>query len=367
MAAVKECRAAGIEVKMITGDHVATAQAIARDMGIGGADPSALTGSQLGGLEGEDFDRVACGTSVFARVAPEQKYRLVESLQGSGAIVAMTGDGVNDAPALKRADIGVAMGKAGSDVAKDASDMVLTDDNFASIVAAVEEGRTVLGNLVKSLAYILPTNLGEGLVVMVALLGGYMLPITPVQILWINTVTTVTLALPLAWEPREAGIMDVPPRDPNTPIVSSGLIVRVITVGVYMVAAAFAIFLYERNVGAGIQEARTAAVSTIVAIEMFYLFQARSERIPVWRLGLFSNPYIWIGVPVVALLQLAFVYIPTMNFFFGSSSLGGDVWLRVLLVSFPVMIVVGIERAIMRKLRGGDEFAEAEPRACRRF
>lgn len=349
IAAVHECKGAGIEVKMITGDHVSTAHAIARDMGIGGVDPKSITGSQLADMTENEFDQTACSASVFARVAPEQKYRLVESLQNAGETVAMTGDGVNDAPALKKSDIGVAMGKAGSDVAKDASDMVLTDDNFASIVAAVEEGRTVLSNLLKALAYILPTSLGQGLIIVVALLGGYVLPVTPVQILWINTVTTVTLALPLAFEPREQGVMESPPRNPNAPILSTSLIIRTIDVGVYMVAAGFAIFVLERSKGAAIEEARTAVVSTIVAIGAFYLFQARSERIPIWKLGFFSNPYIWVGVPVVALLQLAFVYLPTMNFLLGSAPLPGWIWLRIMLVSIPVTLVIGIENAIRQR------------------
>lgn len=349
IAAVGECKSAGIDVKMITGDHVSTAHAIARDIGIGGVDPKSVTGAQLSEMDNAEFGSTACSASVFARVAPEQKYRLVEALQAGGEIAAMTGDGVNDAPALKKADIGVAMGRAGSEVAKDASDMVLTDDNFASIVAAVAEGRTVFSNLLKTLAFILPTNAGEGLIVIAAVLGGYMLPVTPVQILWINTVTAVTLALPLAFEPREPGTMQVPPRDPNAPIISKPLIVRILTVGVYMVVAGFAIFNFEVSGGMPVEEARTAAVTTIVAIEAFYLFQVRSERTPIWKLGFFSNPYVWIGVPVVALLQLAFIYLPTMNFFFGSAPLPGVVWLRVVLASIPVVLVVGVERAI----RGG--------------
>jgi cation-transporting ATPase F len=346
--AVRECKDAGIDVKMITGDHVSTARAVARDMGIGGTDLVSVTGSELAEMSGEEFDEIARSAAVFARVAPEQKYRLVESLQAAGEVAAMTGDGVNDAPALKKADIGVAMGKAGSDVAKDASDMVLTDDNFASIVAAVEEGRTVLSNLLKTLAYVLPTNLGEGLIILVALLGGYVLPVTPVQILWINTVTTVTLALPLAFEPREPGIMKAPPRDPDAPIMTAGLIVRIIDVGIYMVAAGFTVFLLERSMGGVIAEARTAAVTTIVGIETFYLFQARSEQTSLRKLGFFSNPYIWIGVLAVTLLQLAFVHLPAMNFFFGSTPLTGNTWFLVVLLSLPVTLVVGAERAIKR-------------------
>jgi Ca2+-transporting ATPase len=227
--------------------------------------------------------------------------------------------------------------------------MVLTDDNFASIVAAIEEGRTVFSNLLKSLAFILPTNAGEGMIIIVALLGGYALPVTPVQILWINTVTAVTLALPLAFEPKEPGLMELPPRNPDAPLLSRTLIRRIIVVGTYMVIAGFAVFAYERQAGVPKDQARTAAVTTIVAIEMFYLFVARSERVSVLRLGLFSNPYVWIGVPIVIILQLAFVYVPTLNFLFSSSPPPGHVWAHILLASFPVTLVVSLEKALRRR------------------
>jgi cation-transporting ATPase F len=365
VAAVRECAEAGVEVKMITGDHVSTARAIARDMGIGGIDPQSVTGSDLAEMDEEQFACTARSASVFARVAPEQKYRLVEALQSAGEIVAMTGDGVNDAPALKKADIGVAMGRAGSDVAKDASDMVLTDDNFASIVAAIEEGRTVLSNLLKTLAYILPTNLGEGMIIIVALLAGYALPITPVQLLWINTVTTITLSLPLAFEPREPGIMQSPPRRPDAPIISVPIIIRIVTVGFYMVAAVFVLHLWEQSMGASVSEARTAAVSTIVAIEAFYLLQARSERVPVWKVPLFTNPYIWVGVLAVVLLQLAFVYLPTMGMFFGTSPLSANIWLRIMLAAAPVLVVVSIERTLVKRFVRTDEYVSSDRPVCR--
>lgn len=351
IAAVNRCKVAGIEVKMITGDHVETAKAIARAMGIGGSNPRALTGSELANLNDEEFAAAAREVSVFARVAPEQKYRLVESLQNQGKIVAMTGDGVNDAPALKKADIGVAMGRAGSDVAKDASDMVLTDDNFASIVAAVEEGRTVFSNLVKSLAFILPTNLGEGLIIVAALVVGATLPITPVQILWINTVTAITLALPLAFEPKEPGIMGIPPRDPAQPIITGRLFTRILTVGFYIVLAGFAVFLYEKNIiGASDELARTAAVSTVVMIEVFYLFAARTEQVNIFKSGLLSNAYVWVGVTLVVLLQLAFVHTGLLNFVFKSEPLSAVGWLRVVVASLPVLLMVTAEKWIMNRL-----------------
>lgn len=343
---VRECKEAGIRVVMITGDHATTAQAIARELGIASGDSRTMTGSELAQLEDEEFAEAARSVQVFARVAPEQKYRLVESLQANRAIVAMTGDGVNDAPALKKADIGVAMGKAGSEVAKDASDMVLADDNFASIVAAVEEGRTVFSNLIKSLAYVLPTNIGEGAVIIVALLAGLVLPVTPLQILWINTVTAVTLALPLAFEPQEPGLMRLPPRHPDAPVLSKALIFRIGLVAAAMVIGAFLIFGWERGRGASLEEARTATVATIVAFEIFYLFSARSERIPVWKLKLFNNPYIWIGITTVIILQLAFTYLPALNFVFRSAPLPADVWIRIILVSFPILLIVGMEKSV---------------------
>lgn len=351
ISAVRECKEAGIQVKMITGDHVTTATAIARQIGID-HDVKAVNGSELAALSDEEFDRVANEASVFARVAPEQKYRLVEALQSRGNIVAMTGDGVNDAPALKKADIGVAMGKSGSDVAKDASDMVLTDDNFASIVAAVEEGRTVFSNLVKTLVYVLPTNAGEGLVIIAALLGGLVLPVTPVQILWINTVTAVALALPLAFEPKEAELMKMSPRRPNAPILTGDMLFRIGLVGTVMVLGTFLIFGYERSIGAPIAEARTAAVATIVAYEIFYLFSARSQYLPAWHMSLGGNPYVWGGIFLVILLQLGFTYIPVMNFFFGSAPLPWPAWWRIIAVSAPIILIVGLEKTIRLRRRG---------------
>ena len=220
--AVQKCHTAGIRVKMITGDHALTASSIARQVGL--HNPSdVVTGKALMEISDRELIDVADRTSVFARVTPEQKLRLVEALQAKGNVVAMTGDGVNDAPALKRADIGVAMGITGTDVAKEAADMVLTDDNFASIEAAVEEGRGIFDNLTKFIVWTLPTNLGEGLVIFAAIFAGVALPILPVQILWINMTTAVLLGLMLAFEPKEPGIMSRPPRDPKTPILTGVL------------------------------------------------------------------------------------------------------------------------------------------------
>jgi ATPase, P-type (transporting), HAD superfamily, subfamily IC len=260
ITAVHACQQAGIRVKMITGDHALTAAAIAEQIGIDGKrKPSVLTGRDIEQLPDDDFAEAADRTSVFARVTPEQKLRLVKALQSRGHIVAMTGDGVNDAPALKQADIGVAMGLAGTDVAREAADMVLTDDNFATIEAAVEEGRGVFDNLTKIIAWTLPTNVGEGLVILAAILIGSALPVLPVQILWVNMATVAALGMVLAAEGKEPGIMQRPPREPDAPILNNTLIWRTLAVGVLIMIGAFVLFEWELQSGASLAEARTVA------------------------------------------------------------------------------------------------------------
>ena len=250
---------------------------------------------------------------MFARVSPEQKLRLVEALQARGHVVAMTGDGVNDAPALRQADIGVAMGESGTEVAKDAADMVLTDDDFATIEAAVEEGRGVFDNLTKFIVWTLPTNMGEGLVILAAILLGAALPILPTQILWINMTTAVALGLMLAFEPKEPGIMTRPPRDPDQPLLTRALMVRILLVSTLLVAGSWWLFEWELANGASLAEARTAALNLFVVVEAFYLFSCRSLTRSVWRIGLFTNRWIIVGVTVQAIGQLAITYLPVMN------------------------------------------------------
>ncbi|MCX6032573.1 MAG: HAD-IC family P-type ATPase [Chloroflexi bacterium] len=266
--AVQAAQTAGIRVKMITGDHALTAGAIAQQIGLAPAGAQVLTGRELAALSDEQLITAAEETAVFARVSPEQKLRLVDALQACGHVVAMTGDGVNDAPALKQADIGVAMGVTGTDVTKEAADMVLTDDNFATIEAAVEEGRTVFDNLTKMIAWTLPTNLGEGLVILAAIVLGFALPILPIQILWINMMTSVLLGLTLAMEPGEPDIMRRPPRDPRAPILTRALVGRVVLVGLLILVAAFGLFELELSLGAGVEIARTVAVNAVVVIEI---------------------------------------------------------------------------------------------------
>ncbi len=346
--AVRNCHSAGIHVKMITGDHALTASAIAQQIGLRNAG-KVITGRELADITDSGLIDTVEDVSVYARVAPEQKLRLVEALQAKGNVVAMTGDGVNDAPALKRADIGVAMGITGTDVAKEASDMVLTDDNFASIEAAVEEGRGTFDNLTKFIVWTLPTNIGEGLVILAAVFVGATLPILPVQILWINMTTAVLLGLMLVFEPKEPGIMDRSPRDPKEPILTRVLIWRILIVGFLLLLGAFGLFKWELLGGALIAEARTVAVNVFVMGELFYLFNCRSLTKSVFEVGFFSNPWVFGGSAAMILLQMLFTYVPAMNTAFQSAPLGPASWVRILAVGSIVMVAVGIEKWFVRR------------------
>ncbi len=270
---VKACKTAGINIIMITGDHALTAFSIAKMMNILNKEDkfedTALNAKELHELSDTQLIEKLKTTKVFARVEPEQKLRIVDALQARGEIVAMTGDGVNDAPALKQADIGIAMGKTGTEVAKEASDMLLTDDNFSSIAKAVKEGRNVFDNLIKFITWTLPTNLGEGLVILFSIMLGFSLPILPVQILWINMTTAIFLGLMLVFEKKEENIMTRPPRTPSTPILSKELLIMMLTVGFYMLLASTTIFEYYINKGANEEYARTVAVNIFVFIEIF--------------------------------------------------------------------------------------------------
>ena len=342
VAAIRHCHSAGIRVKMITGDHAVTALAIARQIGLDAG--RALTGRELAGLDDTALAEVAHAVDVFARVEPEQKLRLVRALQGRGNVVAMTGDGVNDAPALKQADIGVAMGLGGTEVVNGAAAMVLTDDNFASIEAAVEEGRGVWDNLVKFITWTLPTNFGEGLVIVAAILAGATLPITPLQILWINMTTAVLLGLPLAFEPIEKGIMRRPPRRLDQPVLDAALIRRIVLVSFLLLAGAFGLFLRELAQGHSLAEARTVAVNVFVMVEAAYLFNCRSLTRGFWKQGLFSNLWLWAGVGSMMLLQLAMTYLPVMNQLFGTAPIGVAEWLEITLVALFSSSVIALEK-----------------------
>lgn len=352
-SAVAACHHAGIAVKMVTGDHAATAVAIAAQVGVlSDREPLpgvVLTGTDLAALSADEFPEAADRARVFARVSPEQKLRLVEALQARGHVVAMTGDGVNDAPALRQAGIGVAMGESGTEVAKDAADMVLTDDDFATIEAAVEEGRGVFDNLTKFIAWTLPTNIAEGLVILVAIMFGAALPILPTQILWINMTSAIALGLMLAFEPKEPGIMTRPPRNPDEPLLTGTLMVRILLVSALLVAGSGWLFEWERAHGASLAEARTAAVNLFVVVEAFYLFSCRSLTRSAWRIGIFSNRWVIAGVTAQAIGQLALTYVPAMNMLFHTAPIRWDVWLRILAIAVVASLAVAVEKRLRRR------------------
>ncbi len=360
---IRKCQQAGIAVKMITGDHLITARAIAGQVGLKGSGKDgelvALSGQELEKISDAELPEVAERTAVFARVAPEQKLRLVRALQSRGHIVAMTGDGVNDAPALKQADIGVAMGISGTDVAKSAAAMVLMDDNFASIEAAVEEGRGVFDNLTKFIVWILPTNLGEALLLITAIFTGLPLPALPLQLLWINLTDTV-LGLPLTFEPKEADLMRRPPRQPTQALLTRPLVMRTALVSLIMVAGGLGLFLYELRIAdAGLAAARTTVVNVIVLIEAVYLFNCRSLNHSVFSIGLFRNRWVVAGALGMVAAQLLFTYAPFMNKLFHTAPISGGSWLRLVAVAAVAFTVVEFEKWI-RYGRGRGDHAVPE-------
>lgn len=347
--AVRTCQSAGIKVKMITGDHAITARAIGAQMGIGDG-KTVINGADLSSYSDVELAQVVKQCDVFARVSPEQKLQLVTCLQANNEVVSMTGDGVNDAPALKRADVGVAMGLKGTEAAKEAAEMVLADDNFASITYAVEEGRTVYDNLKKSILFVLPTNGGEALTIIAAIVMGRMLPITPVQILWINMITAVTLALTLAFEPAEKNVMQRPPRNPKEPLLSRFLVWRIIFVSLILVVGTFGLFLWEREQGESVELARTVAVNTLVMFEIFYLFSARYLLAPsLNREGILGNRYVLYAIGLLILFQLAFTYFAPMQTLFKTVDIGIDAWIRIILVASTVLILVELEKMVLRR------------------
>ncbi|CUH37907.1 putative cation-transporting ATPase F [Jannaschia seosinensis] len=350
--AVAECHAAGIRVKMITGDHKGTAAAIGRQIGIENTD-AVLTGADIDKFEDEALRDAAEATGVFARTSPEHKLRLVTALQSRGATVAMTGDGVNDAPALKRADAGIAMGQKGSQAAREASDLVLADDNFASIAAAVREGRTVYDNILKVITWTLPTNGGESLTIILAVLLGVALPVTPLQILWINMITAVALGLTLAFEPTEERAMERPPRPAAQKLLAGRLLWRVLFVSVLMVSGIFTI--YGWAIGRGLPEevARTIVVNTLVVMEIFYLFSVRYTHGTAftWQ-GIVGTRAVLIGVGITILAQVAFTYLPFANLVFGSRPLGLIEGLAIIGAGVSLLILVEGEKYLAHKWVG---------------
>jgi magnesium-transporting ATPase (P-type) len=349
--AVAQCHAAGIRVKMITGDHAGTAAAIARQVGLANTS-RILTGAEIDRMDDTALAAAAFDTDVFARTSPEHKLRLVTALQSRGMTVAMTGDGVNDAPALKRADAGIAMGRKGSEAAKEAAELVLVDDNFASIVAAVREGRTVYDNIKKVISWTLPTNAGEAMTIIVALLFGMTLPVTPVQILWVNLATAITLGLALAFEPAEENTMRRPPRARTEPLLTGDLVWQIALVSALFVCGVIGMFAYAMERGYSVELARTMAVNTLVVMEIFQLFYIRNlyGTSLTWR-TIRGTRVVWITVGAITLAQFAITYLPPLQRAFGTEAISLFDGLLIVGVGVALFAVIEAEKRIRLRLR----------------
>jgi magnesium-transporting ATPase (P-type) len=349
--AVAECRSAGIRVKMITGDHGATARAIAERIGLENFD-RVLTGKDLDELSDAALSELVTQVDVFARTSPSHKLRLVEALQSRGLTVAMTGDGVNDAPALKRADIGIAMGCKGTEAAKEAAELVLADDNFASIVAAIREGRTVYDNIIKVISWTLPTNAGEALTIIAALMASFALPITAIQILWVNLITAVTLGIALAFEPTEKGTMTRPPRQRNQPLLTGSLVWHIVLVSMLFLCAVFGIYTYAVEKGHSVELARTMAMNTLVVLEIFHLFFIRNVYGSSINKGAIKGtPVIWACVVVVTAAQFLITYIPFMQGVFSTRSVPFLDGLIIVMTGVVFFALIEIEKQIRLSFR----------------
>ena len=360
--AVKECRGGGVRVTMITGDHKITAAAIAKMLGIGDG-KTAVAGTEIEAMNDAALEDCVRDVDVFARASPEHKLRLVKAIQANQQIVAMTGDGVNDAPSLKKADIGVAMGIKGTEVTKEAAGMILADDNFASITAAVKEGRTVYNNIEKAILFMLPTNVAQALVIMVAIFVGFTMPITAPQVLWVNMVTSVALGLVISFEPHELDVMNRPPRAVDRPILTGFGVWRVIFVGLALLAVTLWAFFWMKSHGASDQLARTVAVNMITIGQVFYLLNSRylldSSLSFKAHLG---NPYLPLGIGAVVVLQLLFTYAPPLQRLFDNEAIPLWVWPWLIVAGLVFFLVVEAEKLIIRSsgsLRGAVTAAEA--------
>jgi len=351
IAAVAECHGAGIRVKMITGDHAKTAAAIGKQIGLQNSD-KVLTGADLDGMDDAALKNVVLDCDIFARTSPEHKLRLVMALQSHGMTVAMTGDGVNDAPALKRADAGIAMGLKGSEAAKEAAELVLADDNFASIVSAVREGRTVYDNIKKVISWTLPTNAGEAMTIIVALLLGATLPVTPIQILWINLITAVTLGIALAFEPTEENTMRRPPRPRHEPLLTGELVWHIVLVSVLFLCGVYGIFTYAIDRGYSVELARTLAVNTLVVMEIFHLFFIRNiyGTSLTWK-AVRGTKVVWTVVVIITLAQFAITYLPPLQAIFATESIPFWDGVLVIAIGAALFAIIETEKQIRLRLR----------------
>lgn len=348
--AIAVCQQAGIRVKMITGDHQKTAMAIGVMLGIGNGVDS-ITGNELEHMDDKTLSEAAVRYDIFARTSPEHKLRLVKALQEKGEVVGMTGDGVNDAPALKQADVGIAMGIKGTEVTKESADMVLTDDNFATIANAVREGRRVYDNLKKTILFILPTNLAQGLLIIIAILAGAVIPLTPIQILWMNMATSTTLSFGLAFEPAEAGMMRRKPRDPSRHVLDLHAIWRIAFVGTLIAYSAFLLESYLLPRGYSIDVIRTILLQTLVTAQWIYMFNCRvMDRFSLNR-DAFLNKGLWLVSAVLLLLQLAIIYLPVMNHLFGTAPLPLYYWGVTLVIGIGIFIIVELEKWLIARFR----------------
>ncbi|MFH0789723.1 MAG: HAD-IC family P-type ATPase [Pseudomonadota bacterium] len=344
IGAIQGCRKAGIRVIMITGDHAITARTIAKKLGIGGKEPKVITGRELEVMDDEELFQKVQETDVYARVSPNHKLRITQQLIKHGNIVAITGDGVNDAPALKAAHIGVAMGKSGTDVAREASDMVLADDNFTSIFSAVEEGRIVFDNLRKVTFFLIPTGIAAILSILGSVLLGLPLPYLPAQLLWINLVSNGLQDVALAFEPGEKDVLSRPPRDPKEGIMSRVLIERTVLVSLLISIGVLYEFWLALDQGLSLEKARTIAMTTMVFFQFFQAWNSRSEYQSIFRISIVSNPFLFYGMIAAVLSQLAVVYVPSLQWIFRTEPITGREWLVVLLISMTVVVVVELDK-----------------------
>lgn len=348
--AIARCRRAGIRVTMITGDHSSTAAAIGAELGIAGdREPRVVTGEELEDMSDGDLTVVAPEVDVFARTSPQHKIRIVRALQARHHVVAMTGDGVNDAPALARADIGIAMGITGTEATKEAADIVLADDDFATIERAVAEGRRIFDNIQKSLMFILPTTFAQALIVLTAVVVGFVPPLQPTQVLWVNLVTAITLSLALAYEPAEGGLMSRPPRPATGSVIDGILVARVCVATLLIAAASIGVFFAEQASGASFAAAQTSAVTVLVLGQVAYLFNSRFLRTSSLSLrALRGNPVVWLSIAVLLILQLAFTYLPFMQEWFHTAPLGRREWGIALALALGVFVAVEAEKWLAR-------------------